>query len=1334
AVESKFDYEYLVRFKSMSFIHVQWLSAHEIDTMNSRCKVMLMRYLTKLDAGDPTAPEDPDIDPSYTEVEKVLDVREEDVMEVADEPPPEVVEASEGQGGRGEEGALALVPPPKVEGETGRTNGADGGFSHGGRSSARLSGFDSTGSLQGQGTQGEDGDALTRTQVWRPIERCRHVIERLWSDPYSVSFQQPVDTKEYDDYLDVVSEPMCLQWILDKLDKGEYKTWTTSKFAGDVRLIWKNCKIYNLHKSQIWHCAHTLSLQFERLYQSWVLRFSDGLTPLMDPVSRPWEPSCPVCLRDDNEEKTMLCDHCDAPFHIYCLRPKLSSIPEGAWTCPHCIEWISRTGAKALSAASEEEARKATEQTSAVIKVVRVRKKKYLVKWRGLSYQDCTWETPKDLDDDEKIAEYHALNDSPPEEPPLTQAEIGFELAKERKSQLFPAMHNPNVMREAEAAVYSQIRAYHFLKWNKMPPDALLRECGPEAFAWTLGRRRDSDEDEADDGVDGEEPKEKKKRWYTPAGNDPVNSEVSMAVAEAVHHVARGTTPGPQPARPSLMQHEVEVCVRKGTGSLFMNIGEINDRVVVIGFRPQPDGHPGPAEATKKIKPGDVLVAINGVYMFEQGFRFLVKQLGAKEFPYMYLRFIRLTSGEQEKQDAVLEECSNPPLGRRPIPLRSKFFGVQPSADNSGRWVAEGYADHSLVALGEYGDEEEAARAYDTFAAKQHGRDWCRLNYQPKPLEGDVKEEKIEFTSELTAAAAVLGRIAEAERTHSAEARKEIDDMKSLAALGRSRTASTDSATAMNAAGPIGRLLRAVNESDARPFREDWENYILELGMIAPELRDDGRPKRIEQVDIATNTTLKVWDTITAASRALNIPVYTIGACTRGRVDTAGGFKWRVIYATDQEVLDGAAADEEELEAEEEKKEQKKVDDWKLKLYEKSKQYKNGFSLRFYQIEGLNWLLGCWYTKRSSILADEMGLGKTAQVCSFLDHLAEVEGVKGPFLIVVPLSTIEHWKREAEGWTHLSACVYHDITGGKDTRDVIREYEWYFKGRSRRLLKFNILITTYDDLIKDYEELAEIPWRVVVVDEAHRLRNINSKLIECMRSVVAKGVTAFGYQHRILMTGTPLQNNTQELWTLLNFIEPAKFPDAEKFAERFGNISSAEQVEALQFRISPHILRRVKEDVARDIPPKEETIIDVELTSMQKQFYRAIFEHNHSFLVQSTKGTLPKLMNIQMELRKCCNHPFLIAGIEQKEMEDMEDSLTPPLSAVSYSMNAFMVPCSGKMVLLDKLLPKLKREGHKVLIFSQMVKMIDLIEEFCEFRQYSVERLDGRVRGNERQK
>ena len=160
--------------------------------------------------------------------------------------------------------------------------------------------------------------------------------------------------------------------------------------------------------------------------------------------------------------------------------------------------------------------------------------------------------------------------------------------------------------------------------------------------------------------------------------------------------------------------------------------------------------------------------------------------------------------------------------------------------------------------------------------------------------------------------------------------------------------------------------------------------------------------------------------------------------------------------------------------------------------------------------------------------------------------------------------------------------------------------------------------------------MAEIPWRCVIVDEAHRLKNINSKLLECMRSVVSKGQIAYGYQHRVLMTGTPLQNNTSELWSLLNFIEPAKFPDSESFVKRYGNITTQDQVEGLQKRIAPHLLRRVKEDVAKDIPPKEETIIDVELTTIQKQYYRAIFEKNHGFLMQTTKGGLPKLMNIQV--------------------------------------------------------------------------------------------------------
>lgn len=202
------------------------------------------------------------------------------------------------------------------------------------------------------------------------------------------------------------------------------------------------------------------------------------------------------------------------------------------------------------------------------------------------------------------------------------------------------------------------------------------------------------------------------------------------------------------------------------------------------------------------------------------------------------------------------------------------------------------------------------------------------------------------------------------------------------------------------------------------------------------------------------------------------------------------------------------------------------------------------------------------------------------------------------------------------------------------------------------------------------------------------------------------------------MTGTPLQNNTQELWTLLNFIEPSLFRSLDEFETNFGNMANRDQVESLQRKISPFMLRRVKEDVAKDIPAKEETVIDVELTSIQKQYYRAIFEHNLAFLSMGvSKAAAPKLMNIQMELRKCCNHPFLLDGVESREMEKRHETLqlsgqldnkTPDEQHDILHEYGYVLS-SGKMVLLDKLLPKLRAEGHKVLIFSQFVKMLDLL-------------------------
>lgn len=397
------------------------------------------------------------------------------------------------------------------------------------------------------------------------------------------------------------------------------------------------------------------------------------------------------------------------------------------------------------------------------------------------------------------------------------------------------------------------------------------------------------------------------------------------------------------------------------------------------------------------------------------------------------------------------------------------------------------------------------------------------------------------------------------------------------------------------------------------------------------------------------------------------------------------------------------------------------ADEWKKS--ESSREYKNDNNLREYQLEGVNWLLFNWYNMRNCILADEMGLGKTIQSITFLYEIY-LKGIQGPFLVIAPLSTIPNWEREFRTWTELNVVVYH---GSQASRRTIQLYEMYFKDAQGRVIKgaykFHAIITTFEMILTDCPELRNIPWRCVIIDEAHRLKNRNCKLLE--------GLKMMDLEHKVLLTGTPLQNTVEELFSLLNFLEPERFPSESNFMLEFGDLKTEEQVQKLQAILKPMMLRRLKEDVEKNLAPKEETIIEVELTNIQKKYYRAILEKNFTFLSKGGgQANVPNLLNTMMELRKCCNHPYLINGAEEKILEEFREA--HGVDTPDFPLQA-MIQGAGKLVLIDKLLPKLKAGGHRVLIFSQMVRCLDILEDYLIQRRYPYERIDGRVRGNLRQ-
>ena len=368
---------------------------------------------------------------------------------------------------------------------------------------------------------------------------------------------------------------------------------------------------------------------------------------------------------------------------------------------------------------------------------------------------------------------------------------------------------------------------------------------------------------------------------------------------------------------------------------------------------------------------------------------------------------------------------------------------------------------------------------------------------------------------------------------------------------------------------------------------------------------------------------------------------------------------------------------------------------------ETSPVYKGGLELFPYQLEGLNWLVNRWYNRKNCILADEMGLGKTVQAVAFLQHVYAEEGLPGPFLVIAPLSTLMHWQRTVQQWTDMNAIVYQNT---KQSREIIRKYEFFYPDGTGP--KFDVLITQYEMIMNDNAVFAQFKYSVLIVDEAHRLKNANSKLLQALANIES--------DYRILLTGTPLQNTVEELQSLLEFLHPGRFTDITS-AQTMNDVMHLRNI------LKPHLLRRLKADVDKSIAPKEETIIDCQLTKTQKQWYRAVLEMNAGFLSEGAH-----LQNISIELRKVCLHPYLIDGAEDKIIAEKQ-AVTP------HELLDCMIRSSGKLILLDKLLPKLKANGNRVLIFSQMTRLLDILEDYLNGSGYSFLRIDGAVKGSSRQ-